>query len=818
MCTVTVQRTHAPHAMTFYRQFPRLDYARLRPKLRDIAFDSLTPAATYEPPYPEMTTSKSHRFNEIAVHPALVYQSPTPILVVLLLLSVLAALVPFPPAFATESPSHKHTYSILSGHNCKLDLPTSIDWSSAEKWAWSQICKGQVANFNTRAQSAGHAVALDPRNSAHHKYWDDSRKIRSIFLETLLLHEPYRTMLSRKGVRITGAYFASSKYPRDNSWSIDLTDAHLLSPLSLKSCRIDNRVSFRHLKTESYISLSHSNVFALVDLDGADIKGPLFLQSATFADLDMRRARMASTVSLDNTEVTGNGQMSSIIVRSDLYMRDAQYGTMMLRGSRIEGQLNLDGSKFSGSLDMDSVRVGESLHMQNAVFHNEVLLSGGKIGGQMSLNGSKFHGLLDMDSLISQNGLYMQKGQYCKVILRGATIDGQLGITGSQFRKLLNLNHAKITDAVFLKNGHFATVDMRHMQTMGTLDLALSKFSGQVQLDAVSVGGDLQGRGANFTDLRMLGGRVSGQMDLLGAIFSGRLHVEAADIGRDVVARKIQFGDLMAITTSKIGKDLDVRGARLKALNLTQTTISGDLILKSDDHLDEICWSQFTGSDGKIEGPTFILRSAVVGGLLGSENSWPEHLRYELEGFIYSRLGTIDNDDRDSTYGRGRLWFRDWLGRDAVYSPQPYRQLASVLRDVGYNDLSASILYDGRERERGETSIGEAKWWFLSALNLVIGYGYGWRYFIAVLWLIGLVGVGVLVLSFNSCGRNWTLAKRTWYSLDMVIPIIRLREKHYQEVDIRGRARYWFGIQQVMGYVLVFFVIAGLSGLAEING
>lgn len=54
-----------------------------------------------------------------------------------------------------------------------------------------------------------------------------------------------------------------------------------------------------------------------------------------------------------------------------------------------------------------------------------------------------------------------------------------------------------------------------------------------------------------------------------------------------------------------------------------------------------------------------------------------------------------------------------------------------------------------------------------------------------------------------------------WYSLDMLLPVIQLRERHYTDVDLITWVRYYFYIHKVIGYVLVFFVIAGLSGLAE---
>ena len=46
------------------------------------------------------------------------------------------------------------------------------------------------------------------------------------------------------------------------------------------------------------------------------------------------------------------------------------------------------------------------------------------------------------------------------------------------------------------------------------------------------------------------------------------------------------------------------------------------------------------------------------------------------------------------------------------------------------------------------------------------------------------------------------------YSFDMLLPIIRLRESHYQ-VDLKTWARYYFYFHKIMGYVLASFLIAG---------
>ena len=48
----------------------------------------------------------------------------------------------------------------------------------------------------------------------------------------------------------------------------------------------------------------------------------------------------------------------------------------------------------------------------------------------------------------------------------------------------------------------------------------------------------------------------------------------------------------------------------------------------------------------------------------------------------------------------------------------------------------------------------------------------------------------------------------------MLLPFVRLSERHYKN-DLQGWPKYYFFIHAIIGYVLAFFVIAGLSGLTD---
>ena len=54
------------------------------------------------------------------------------------------------------------------------------------------------------------------------------------------------------------------------------------------------------------------------------------------------------------------------------------------------------------------------------------------------------------------------------------------------------------------------------------------------------------------------------------------------------------------------------------------------------------------------------------------------------------------------------------------------------------------------------------------------------------------------------------------YSLDTLLPIIKLRDLHFSEgYELTGFARYYFYIHKLVGYVLASLLIAGFAGLTK---
>ena len=344
-------------------------------------------------------------------------------------------------------------------------------------------------------------------------------------------------------------------------------------------------------------------------------------------------------------------------------------------------------------------------------------------------------------------------------------------------------------------------------------------FGAELDMSSIVVGDDLYMSGGNFRgEVDLAGARITNRLLMIGSKFAAKLDMNRISIGNDILMERAQSHDI-SMARAYIGH-LDILGGVLTTLDLSEARIVGDLRLGSSSN-QHISWNIYD-DDGQIIVPTLTLENTRVGTFHIIRESWPDHLQREFEGFTYGRVVGLRAEEQRGPSGD---WLIKWLKQDQTYSPQPYRQLADVLRAAGHEELADDILFANRDRERDIANLSAFRWWFLSALKMFIGYGYGWRYFRALAWVAALVVVGTTIL-YISRERRINRRRRVrrilshlldsgFYSLDTLLPVIHLRELHYTDWHLITWARYYFYIHKMMGYVLIFFVIAGLSGLTE---
>ena len=472
------------------------------------------------------------------------------------------------------------------------------------------------------------------------------------------------------------------------------------------------------------------------------------------------------------------------------------------RGALTRKGVRIIGAWFEEPIDLTNGNLSHQLLLDKSRFESNVALRRLKSSERISLSGSKFTGKLKMNALQVGGSLLMSKAEFAEVVLRSAKIGGRLHMTGSKFTGKLNMDKLQVDSSLFMRrDAEFADVVLRSAKIGGQLSMIGSKFTGTLDIDMLQVAGHLLMREAEFGDVDLRSAEIGGQLEMTGSKFTGTLDMDFIDVGESLLLRGGEFAKLVSPIFAKIGSNLDISGAKLVSLDLTGTRIDGELSLGSEEYGDPK-WN---------DGSQLTLRNTVVGAWqdLDREESWPKKL--ELAGFTYNRLGGFGAGATEIAK-RDTEWFTAWLEKDESFPTQPYEQLASVLRKAGQNDTADDVLYAGRERERGNAR--GFKWWGLTLLDYSMGYGFGLRYFRALFWVVAFVGLGVGVLRLTGEHKNHKIPLGIAYSLDMLLPIIRLRESHY-EVDLAAPARHYFYFHVLIGYVLASFLISGLSGLTK---
>ena len=508
--------------------------------------------------------------------------------------------------------------------------------------------------------------------------------------------------------------------------------------------------------------------------------------------IELENAQIVPQLWLDQCRFERTVDFGSATFSSHLSFEGSRLPEANLSHAKVCGQVNMSGSTFASELNMNGLQVDGNLFRFNGARFAEVDLGSARVKGQLSMIGSTFTGKLNMDSLQVDGNLFMHDGaRFAEVVLRGARVGGQLSMGGSTFTGRLNMNGLQVDGSLYMHaRARFAEVDLATARVGNQLAMAGSTFTGRLNMDSLKVDGSLlMYDGAQLAEVDLRNARVGEQLSMVGSTFTGRLNMDGLQVGSDLFMRDSTFARPIDMAFASIGSNLDLRGASLGSpepggatvLDLTGTNVKSELTLGMS--AAQTSWK----SDSRL-----TLRNTRIGAMRDHEDAWPDRL--ELDGFTYDRLGGFGSKDPENDMGRRSAeWLsKEWLGRDPTYSPQPYRQLADVLRAAGHTTKANAILYAGRDRERREVlKEGEVfKWLGLSLLKVTIGYGYGYRYFLSLAWVAAFVLLGVLVLYLADAvvlpwadqqskkGMPWAFA----CSLDLLLPIVELNKAHAEFV------------------------------------
>jgi hypothetical protein len=463
------------------------------------------------------------------------------------------------------------------------------------------------------------------------------------------------------------------------------------------------------------------------------------------------------------------GQFADVDKRD---MRSQFLETILLREpyrSRIPRQgVNVFRARFLDGIDLQNAKLGSSLRLSGARFEGPVRLRNLEVIGDLSLDGS-------------------YAGSPESVDLAGAKISGSLILNRVNALRGINMESLRVgalsaQSAVLVapaKGG--VSMWLHSAKIEGELDMSDSRFDGELEMFHIDVGGDLKLLKSSLTKVNLESAKISGILEIEGP----NRNTDHANL------RSKNYPALSVDLTDAIVGTLSLGSSWYGPINAPENWGAGSELILTGTAVQTL-------RDGlcRDDGPSC------------SDDTWPEHLK--LGGFNYQQLESFDAGTVLDMAARPAEWWERWLKRQGEYSPQSYEYLAATLSKLGHSDTAKHILYAGKERERQAAPFPENIELWLE--RVFIGYGY--RLYRSLFWIAGFIIMGGVMLRLSGQGKPNKMPYGIAFSFDLLLPVVRLREYHY-DIDLKGWVRYYFYFHKLMGYVLASFLLAGLSGLTK---
>lgn len=512
-----------------------------------------------------------------------------------------------------------------------------------------------------------------------------------------------------------------------------------------------------------------------VHIEGAFIRGPV----------DLSNGKIGSEVALVDSVLPGGLNLDRATIDPLLNLNRSTIG--FLRGERVSIVDNLwvRDATVTGPVNLLNAKLGNQIAFDDSRFADAVTLGGASLGGDLVLSGAQFSRILRLE---------------------GTRIGGSVSLLGAQLAEALLLERAQIEGDVRLSAGTFeGPVSLARANVRGDLILGMMPEAlGQKRVPA-----------AHFLRAVVLDRTiVAGNMDIRQTAFDLGIELPSLHVGGTLDASDASFAGPWVLSGATLDGTLNLFGVKLSSLNLGGASV-GELALGAPGRTPP----HWTDAGTEV---ALSLRNAHVGTLQDTIGAWPREIN--LIGFTYDRLaGLGGRATAGELQPRSDEWWKEWLARDPVYSPQPYRQLASVLALGGENDTADAVRLADRQRARAEAWQHHqwTNWALLTVLEFTVGYGIGSAAFRVVYWVVGLALLGGLVLwlapSARRKGGFWCIGA----SLSRLLPVIELNPEFTEFFNdpnrerLRGWQLIFFAVLGILGALLGSVLVAAISGLTQ---
>jgi hypothetical protein len=599
-----------------------------------------------------------------------------------------------------------------------------------------------------------------------------------------------QSMFCRDGFTVTGElrlnsariggrlYFSGARLINDGALALAADRLHVDQNIHLND----------GFSTTGCVWLMHARVGGLVDLRRAKLanrKGPalvadyltaeqgmIFSEFSSMGEVRLNGATIGIDLAISQTELENPDgpalTAEDLVVEKSVFADElAVNGELRLSSAHIGRQLTFNNVRIDNmggtALAADHLSVGESMFFRNgSVAIGEIRLLGASIGGDLDLRTA---------TLTNPDGMAFNADRL--------SVNGDLSFTRITAQGMLRLPSARIGGHIYFNGARIANPN-----------------GWALALDQITVEQNMQFHDffSAEGDVRLGGAHIKGQLSFAGANLRNpggvALNAEKVTVDMDLFCRDgfSAVGEVL-MQGANVRGVLDFTGARLNGAGRTALSMP---VAK----VDYVQLLPAEPPDGSID-----LRHARVN--VYHDDHTTSATQIDLDGFSYE---TLANDIGGI---RARL---AWLSHNqSGYSPGPYDQLAAAYRRAGQVENARRVGLEKQKARRSELNWTGKVWNWL--LYLTVGYGY--RTWLAAVWLFGLLATGSVVFTILypadliATQAQVPPFQPIAYALDVLLPIVDLGQQKAWLAQGPAQAVSWVLI--IAGWILATAVIAGLT-------